>query len=489
VQPLGLRVQILVGLGVVTGFAMLSTGYLALWAAGESVVSQREAAARTVAAGVAGAASAVVDGRLPLGDAQNRRQLQTALKAMGEGQGDIGGLEVFGADRRLVLARPPVAEGDVDRPLLAGVLAGVGPALHYRRRPGDGITELGAYAPIVSGNRVMGVVRVSLDAPEPLATVLGRSTFMLLVLAAIDALLVVGLGFFVLTHLVVRPLQVMQTATSRVSAGDWEQRIDTSGPREVAALASALNRMTASLASQRDQLIRTEKLASVGQLAAGVAHEIGNPLAAVLGYADILRADAAGEGGALTAMERQDALSRVKAETQRIHRIIQDLLAYSRPTTDEPMAVDPGKILHSALALLAPQARFRGVQVQASGEPWPEVLASAGRLTQVFVNLLLNAADAMEGKGQVQVTGIFAAGRVRLSFRDHGPGVPAELAGKIFDPFFTTKAPGQGTGLGLSISRSIVEAYHGALELDPAPEGGGAAFVVILPAAGPPQGV
>ena len=366
--------------------------------------------------------------------------------------------------------------------MIGGVLAGVGPVLHYRQRP-DGATELLAYAPVVVSNKVVGAVRVSLDAPEPLATVLGRSTFMLLVLAAIDALLVVGLGFFVLTHLVVRPLQAMQTATSRVSAGDWEQRIDTSGPREVAALASALNRMTASLASQRDQLIRTEKLASVGQLAAGVAHEIGNPLAAVLGYADILRADAAGQGAPLTASERQDALARVKAETQRIHRIIQDLLAYSRPSRDEAVPMDAAKILRSVVDLLGPQARFRGVEVALAGEPWPPVLASPGRLTQVMVNLLLNAADAMDGKGKVEVTGTGVGATVRLTFRDQGPGVSADVARKIFDPFFTTKAPGQGTGLGLSISRSIVEAYHGSLELETG--GPGAAFVVSLPAATP----
>jgi signal transduction histidine kinase len=494
VQPLGLRVQILVGLGVVTGFAMLSTGYLALWAAGESVVSQRESAARAVAAGIAGAVAAVVDPRLALGHPDNQRLIHSALRSL-DGQGEAGGFVVIGLDRRPVISRPPrpPQAGGVpaEPPILGGVLAGVGPLLHYQVRA-DGVTELWAYAPVVVSSQVIGAVCVSLEAPEPLATVLGRSTFMLLVLAAIDGLLVVGLGYFVLTHLVVRPLQVMQSATTRVSAGDWEQRIDTSGPREVAALASALNKMTASLASQRDQLIRTEKLASVGQLAAGVAHEIGNPLAAVLGYADILRADAAGEGAPLSAGERQDALARVKAETQRIHRIIQDLLAYSRPTRDEAVATDPARVLRSAIDLLGPQARFRGVEVvlvpDPDRSPWPSVLASPGRLTQVMVNLLLNAADAMDGKGRVEVTCSRLDGRVRLVFRDQGPGIPPELARKIFDPFFTTKAPGQGTGLGLSISRSIVEAYHGALELEDATGGApepktGAALAVTLPAA------
>jgi two-component system, NtrC family, sensor kinase len=288
---------------------------------------------------------------------------------------------------------------------------------------------------------------------------------------------------------VVRPLQAMESATARVTAGDWDQNIETTGPREVAALARSLNQMTASLASQREQLIRTEKLASVGQLAAGVAHEIGNPLAAVLGYVDILRSDLGETAGPplLNAGERRDTLDRVKAETQRIHRIIQDLLAYSRPTVEEPQPTAPGKILRSSEALLRPQARFRALTVTALPDEaaWPAVLASPGRLTQVFVNLLINASDAMSasGKGTVTVTCRRVGPDVRLEFHDEGPGISPEVERKIFDPFFTTKDPGQGTGLGLSISQSIIEAFHGTLTLAPAEPGKGATFVITLPAA------
>jgi two-component system, NtrC family, sensor kinase len=488
-QPLGLRVQILVGLGFVTGFAMLSTGYLALWAAGESVVSQRELTARVVSGGLAAAVTTVLPPGLALEAPENRGRLLSILRGS-EGQGEITQVEVLSRDQRTIAARPnrpdPGGRPDEGRPAVAlgGVLGGVGPVLHYRTRPGDGMTELSAYAPILSGARVVGAIRLVMDAPPPFATVLGRSGWVLLALAAGDALLVVGLGFFVLTRLVVRPLQAMQTATTRVGNGDWERRIETSGPREIAALADALNQMTSSLLLQREQLIRTEKLASVGQLAAGVAHEIGNPLAAVLGYAEILRSEASagGTGSVLTPEERRDALDRVKAETQRIHRIIQDLLEYSRPTREEAQATEPLAVLRSAEALLRPQARFRAVTVAARPEagPWPAVLVSPGRLRQVFVNLLLNAADAMEGKGTVEVEATAAGDQVRLLFRDRGPGVSPELERKIFDPFFTTKSPGQGTGLGLSISRSIIESYHGTLELT-ASATPGASFLVTLP--------
>ena len=477
--------QILVGLGFVTGFAMLSTGYLALWAAGQSVVGQRETAARSIAAGLGAAVAAMVDPMRPLGDDVNRGRLRAVLAAL-EGRGELTAVDVLGPDRKVILARPPRLAGDVDPPTLAVVLSGVGPWLTYRPdRSGRG-TELCAYAPVVAAGRVLGVVRIVQPAPDPLATVLSRSGSVLLGLAFADALLVVGLGFFVLTRLVVRPLQAMQLATARVSAGDWDHRVQTEGPREVVALASALNQMTASLASQREQLIRTEKLASVGQLAAGVAHEIGNPLAAVLGYVDILRGDAApGAVPVLTPEETRDTLGRVKAETQRIHRIIQDLLAYSRPTTPVPEPTAPGKILRSAEALLRPQARFRGVRIAAVPDDagWPDGLASPGRLSQVFVNLLLNASDAMAGTGTVTVRCQPDGDDVRLEFHDQGTGIPPDLERKIFDPFFTTKDPGQGTGLGLSISQSIIEAFHGTLTLKPADGSSGATFVLVLPAA------
>jgi two-component system NtrC family sensor kinase len=307
--------------------------------------------------------------------------------------------------------------------------------------------------------------------------VLRRSGWVLLALALADALLVLALGYLVLTQLVVRPLQNVQRATARVAAGDWEQAVEPTGSREVSALAAAFNQMTASLASQREQLIRTEKLASVGQLAAGVAHEIGNPLAAILGFVDILRS---GIDQPASPAETRDMLDRVKAETQRIHRIIEDLLAYSRPSREESQPTDPLKILKASQGLLEPQKRFRGVRVVTASGDWPRVVVSPGRLQQVFVNLLLNAADAMAGEGTVTVSCETQERRVLISFTDTGPGVPPELRRKIFDPFFTTKAPGQGTGLGLAISRSILETFGGSLDLSA--EAPGATFVVSLPA-------
>jgi signal transduction histidine kinase len=325
-------------------------------------------------------------------------------------------------------------------------------------------------------------VRVALSASEPTKSVLRRSGLLLLLLAIADALLVLGLGLFVLTQLVVRPLGHLRRATALMTAGDWEPRIAEEGPKEFAALASAFNQMTVSLSIQREQIIRSEKLASVGQLAAGVAHEIGNPLAAILGYVDILRSDLAGKGD-LPVADRQDALDRVKAETQRIHRIIRELLEFSRPSHEDPVPTDPLRIVQSAQALLAPQSRFREVRVVTTpaSEAWPQVMVAPSRLVQVFVNLLLNAADAMAGKGTIVVACQPDGRQVILTVTDEGPGVAKENRRKVFDPFFTTKPVGQGTGLGLPVCRSIIESFGGTLELAPSATGEGAKFAISLP--------
>jgi len=479
---MGLRAQIMLGMTVVTLVAILTTGYIALWAAGDSLRVQREAMAATLAGAVARTVAAdwgMHKGPVP-GD---RASLRVLLRSLSESTGAIG-LSVIGPDRAEIGSWPPRKPDDRDAIVMSTALAGGPPVVNYRQAPQGRDAELLAYAPIEVGGRAAGVVRVTLAATEPTQAVLQQSGWVLLLLAVADALLVLGLGLFVLTQLVVRPLAQLRRATAAMAAGELEPRIAEDGPKEVAVLASAFNQMTASLSNQREQIIRTEKLASVGQLAAGVAHEIGNPLAAILGYVDILRADAAGKGELPTA-ERQDALDRVKAETQRINRIIRELLEFSRPSHEEPVATDPLRVVQSAQALLSPQSRFRGVQLVIAGdESWPRAMVSPSRLAQVLVNLLLNAADAMGGKGIIVIACEDVEGKAVLTITDEGPGVPPENRRKIFDPFFTTKPVGQGTGLGLSVSRSIVESFGGSLELGPYVEGQGAKFVLTLPRAG-----
>lgn len=489
----GLRLQVLLGLAVVALFAVISTGALSLWAAADSLRQQREATAAALAAAGASAVSASLDPDLPLAPRAQGDRLVPLVRQLLEA-GNLAEVSILDREQQVVVARPPRDPRDQDPPVALAALSGVPSVLHYRTGA-VGVTQLLAYAPVtLPSGQVAGLVRVVMEAPPPMLGFLAKSGSMLVGLALGNAVLLVALGYLLITASVVRPLRQVEKATAALAAGHLEQPIRVEGPRELLSLSESFNRMAESLASQREQLIRTEKLASVGQLAAGVAHEIGNPLAAILGYADLLKGDAEAQslpnaaGGSLDPAERLLIASRIKSETQRIHRTIADLLEYSRPGQDAPGATDVLVVVKAAQNLVqamgsrAGQVVFR-VQDADRPEAWPVVKASAERLEQVFVNLLLNAADAMRGEGEIRIAAEVRAPNLEVKVEDSGPGVPAELRRRIFDPFFTTKDPGKGTGLGLPICRSIIEAAGGSLELLPGSAGRGAAFLLTLPLA------
>src|SRR5512137_61162 len=244
----------------------------------------------------------------------------------------------------------------------------------------------------------------------------------------------------------------------------------------LAAKVAELTAANAALAEARASLVRSEKLATVGRLAAGVAHEVGNPLGAVSGYAELARGCLQPDADP----RLRDALERIAAAADRIDRIVRDLLDFARPAPLEVRAVSVAHALDAALRLAAVQARFRGVEVEIRlPEDLPPVLADERHLSQVFLNLLLNAGDAMGGEGQVRAAARRSGDRVVVEVSDSGPGIAAEDLPRIFDPFFTTKEPGQGSGLGLAICHSVVESLGGTIDVA-SPHGGGATFVLRL---------
>jgi two-component system sensor histidine kinase PilS (NtrC family) len=230
------------------------------------------------------------------------------------------------------------------------------------------------------------------------------------------------------------------------------------------------------LRRMQDRIERTERLAAIGRLAAGVAHEIRNPLAAISGSVELLRPSLQLDG------EGRELMDIVTREAERLNRLITDLLDFARPRTPEKSALDVGLTLGEILRVVENDRRLNPTANRfhlAIAESL-HVAADPGQLRQVVLNLLLNAADATPGGEPIELSAIAEGDVVRIEVRDHGPGIPPSVRPRIFEPFFTTKKG--GTGLGLATVHRIIEEHHGSIEAADAP-GGGTVFTVRLPRA------
>jgi two-component system NtrC family sensor kinase len=308
------------------------------------------------------------------------------------------------------------------------------------------------------------------------------------------ALALAFLVYVALTRLIVRPVESLAAATDRVASGARKLEVPGrgSGARELTLLADSVSAMTARLIADDEalrkkmtelteaqaQIIRGERMASVGRLAAGMAHEIGNPITAIMGIQDLML------GGDVPPAEHVDYLRRMHKETDRVHRILRDLLDFARPETEAASSAigtattNVAEVMRDVEALLKPQKQFREVALSLEGGN-VEVRIAPDRLTQVLLNLALNAGDAMESS-QPRKLVMRANDKGRIEVEDTGPGVPASVRDRLFLPFVTTKEVGQGTGLGLAVCRGIVEAAGGHIDLD-ATYTKGARFVIELP--------
>ncbi|MBW2062842.1 MAG: PAS domain S-box protein [Deltaproteobacteria bacterium] len=229
------------------------------------------------------------------------------------------------------------------------------------------------------------------------------------------------------------------------------------------------------------QLFHSEKLASIGILAAGVAHEIGNPLSAISGYTQIL------QSGETFEPEAREYLEGIASQATRIQRIIENLLDYSRPSAGIRSELKVAETVRTVMSMLTSQRAFRGLDLKLNlDDDLPAVNMDRDHLAQIIINIALNAAQAMQGSGSLEITTAFQEGQVQIRLADSGPGIPDEIKGRIFDPFFTTKSVGEGTGLGLSICYKIVESYNGSIAFESRP-GRGATFSINLPASSQPE--
>jgi two-component system NtrC family sensor kinase len=227
------------------------------------------------------------------------------------------------------------------------------------------------------------------------------------------------------------------------------------------------------LEQAQSQLIRTEKLASLGQLAAGVAHEINNPLGTITIYAHLL----------LKGMDKEDPrledVELIVNEANRAKEIVQGLLSFARETKLRPGPVNVNDLLEDVLGLVVNQSLFHNIKIRKSlFQGLPTIVADETQLKQVYLNIILNAAQAMEGNGKLSITTTPERKQIKVKIRDTGPGIPPEVVKNIFSPFFTTKE--KGTGLGLAISYGIIERHNGKIDVETA-LGTGSTFIVSLP--------
>ena len=280
-------------------------------------------------------------------------------------------------------------------------------------------------------------------------------------------LLAIGVGVWVGRSVAV-PVSRLREGAARLAAGDLDTRIDIDTPDEFGALARQFNSMTAALKENQRALVENEKLAGIGRLAAGVAHEINNPLGVMLGYTRLLRKKAEG-----TVAEE---LAIIEQETLRCQEIVEGLLDLSRPMNAPMENVDLRELCDDVVFRLSDSRQLGGVEVHVEGQA--SVRGQAQKLRQVVFNLIKNAVEAAGAGGRVQVhVGAGSAG-VEVAVADTGPGILESARGKLFEPFFTTKAA--GTGLGLAVSRAIARAHGGDIVANGAPLGG-ALFTLRLP--------
>lgn len=370
-----------------------------------------------------------------------------------------------------------------------------------------------------------------------------RYLYVVLVVAiALDLVLLGLVANYRLRVLVLNPVADMVEGAERVASGLEENRLPGSDTAEIQRLSQAVNRMAdrlihnqqalaenvrsldetnRELSAARSSLARADKMASIGRLASGIAHEIGNPLGAILGYVELGRRSV--EGGA-------EWLNGISHEAGRIDAIVRGLLDYGRPKASVTRGVNVNEVIEQAVELMRVQGRLKDVEVLSDLSPGGvEVTADPFQLEQVLVNLLLNAIDAVEEKPgprwiRIRSTSTTITARdrwgstqrrqddpqgidyshlrrfdqardpgparqlsegdvaVEVVVMDSGPGIPSEDVQRVFDPFFTTKEPGLGTGLGLAVSARLIEIMGGTIEAIPADDEG-AAFRILLPVA------
>jgi two-component system NtrC family sensor kinase len=325
----------------------------------------------------------------------------------------------------------------------------------------------------------------------PYSDVKRRTTLLILSITLGGTIVAVGISYLVSSRVTV-PVKKLVRASREVADGNLDTRVTIRSDRELAELADAFNSMAAALQTRDEKLkefatkriMESERLAVIGKLAADVAHELNNPLQGIVTYSNLMLEKLPGEDACVPSIEK------IVKQATRCTTIVRGLLDFARQRKPNKRHSDINAVVSDCLSLVEHRAVFHNIEVvRKLAGALPQVIVDPSQMEQVFVNLIMNAAEAMAGAGRLTVsTGLDpTGGLVEVNFADTGHGISEENLERIFDPFFTTKEVGHGTGLGLAISYGIVKEHEGSISVV-SKVGKGSTFTVRLPAAPAEEG-
>jgi len=358
-----------------------------------------------------------------------------------------------------------------------------------------------AYEPIRDiEDTITGILYVG-TLEQPFLDIASRVMTTFIVIASLCVVLLIVILYFS-TGRIINPLWKMVEATRKISQGDLSHQVEVTSRDEIGYLAASFNKMTADLRAanvelvdwgktlekkveerteeltkMQASLIQSEKLASLGKLSAGVAHEINNPLGGILIYSHLLLEDTPKDN------PHYSNLKKIIKETSRCKDIVKGLLEFARPKDPEMSHLDINSIVDKSLYIIEGQSMFQNVVIEKHlARDLPRIVGDGAQLQQVFMNIILNAAEAMDNDGTLTLRTVLRGGGrfIDILFSDTGHGIQEDDIKRLFEPFFTTKEVGKGTGLGLAISYSIIRKHQGNIEVS-SHEGEGATFTVKLP--------
>jgi two-component system NtrC family sensor kinase len=358
-----------------------------------------------------------------------------------------------------------------------------------------------AYEPIRNvDQKIIGILYVGI-MEKPYLDLVKRVMLIFSLLAAICVIVLLVMLHFS-TSSIIKPLTQMVVATQKIAKGDLSHKVEVRSQDEFGYLAASFNQMTANLRTANKELVnwgktlekkveertkelrnmqahlvQSEKLVSLGKLAAGIAHEINNPLGGILIYSHLLLE------GTDANSPYYDNLKKIVKETSRCKDIVKGLLEFARPKEPEMTEIDINESLEASLSIIEGQSLFQNITIKKNyAEDLDKIIADSAQLQQVFINIIMNAAEAMNGNGTLSLNTSLNKNKnfINIQFGDTGCGIKENDLKRLFEPFFTTKEVGQGTGLGLAISYSIIQKHQGTIEVSSKIDEG-TEFIVKLP--------